>query len=97
MFYPIAILVIYQIIQTVEGNYLTPKIVGSNVNLNAFVTLLGLLVGGTIWGVAGMILAIPALAIIREIFELSDSTKPFALLLGEEKPEYKPEKDEITE
>lgn len=97
LFYPIAILVIYQIIQMVEGNYLTPKIVGGNVNLNAFVTLLGLLVGGTIWGVAGMILAIPVLAILREIFDLNDSTKPFALLLGEEKTESKPDKNEIAE
>ncbi len=97
LFYPIAILVIYQIIQTVEGNYLTPKIVGGNVNLNAFVTLLGLLVGGTIWGVAGMILVIPVMAVIREIFDFNESTKPFALLLGEEKPEYKPEEDENKE
>ncbi len=97
LFYPIAILVIYQIIQMVEGNYLTPKIVGGNVNLNAFVTLLGLLVGGTIWGVAGMILAIPVMAILREIFDLNDSTKPFALLLGEEKTEPKPEKNESKE
>lgn len=95
LFYPIAVLVIFQVIQMIEGNFLTPKIVGGNVNLNAFVTLLGLLVGGTIWGVAGMILAIPVMAIIREIFELNDSTKPFAMLLGEEKEEYKPEKDEI--
>lgn len=97
LFYPIAVLVIYQVIQMIEGNFLTPKIVGGNVNLNAFVTLLGLLVGGTIWGVAGMILAIPVMAIIREIFELNDSTKPFAMLLGEEKEEYKPKKDEIKE
>lgn len=97
LFYPIAILVIYQVIQIVEGNYLTPKIVGGNVNLNAFVTLLGLLIGGTIWGVAGMILAIPVMAILREIFDLNDSTKPFALLLGEEKTEPKPEKNEISE
>ncbi len=97
LFYPIAILVIYQVIQLIEGNFLTPKIVGGNVNLNAFVTLLGLLVGGTIWGVAGMILAIPVMAIIREIFDLSESTKPFAYLLGEEKIEPKPEKNESKE
>ena len=72
-----------------EGNYLTPKIVGGNVNLNAFVTLLGLLIGGTIWGVAGMILAIPVLAILREVFDLDDATKPYALLLGEEKKKEK--------
>ncbi|MBC6368589.1 AI-2E family transporter [Algoriphagus sp. AK58] len=92
LIYPILILGAYQVIQLVEGNFLTPKIVGSNVNLNAFITFLGLLIGGSIWGVAGMILVIPTLAILREIFDLSESTKPFALLLGEEKEEEKENK-----
>lgn len=98
LFYPIAVLVIYQVIQMVEGNFLTPKIVGGNVNLNAFITFLGLLVGAAIWGVAGMILVIPTMAILREIFELSENTKPFALLLGEEKDDEKYQsKDENKE
>jgi predicted PurR-regulated permease PerM len=96
---PLLILGSYQVIQLIEGNFLTPKIVGGNVNLNAFMTFLGLLIGGSIWGVAGMILVIPTLAILREIFELSESTQPFALLLGEEKNEPKPTNptDEISE
>ncbi len=85
LFYPAGVLVSYQIIQMIEGNFLIPKIVGGNVNLNAFITFLGLIIGGTIWGVAGMILIIPMMAILREIFDLSESTRPFALLLGEEK------------
>ena len=97
LFYPIAILVIYQVIQMVEGNFLTPKIVGGNVNLNAFITFLGLLIGAAIWGVAGMILVIPTMAILREIFDLSENTKPYSLLLGEER-DWKKEKskDEDT-
>ncbi|WPR73620.1 AI-2E family transporter [Algoriphagus sp. NG3] len=91
LFYPVGVLVSYQVIQMIEGNFLTPKIVGGNVNLNAFITFLGLIIGGTIWGVAGMILIIPMMAILREIFDLSDSTRPFALLLGEEKGEDKKE------
>lgn len=87
---PVLILAVYQAIQLLEGNILTPKIVGGQVNLNAFVTFLGLLLGASIWGVAGMILIIPILAILREIFELTDATKPFALLLGEERPVKKP-------
>ena len=97
LFYPIGVLVCYQIIQMVEGNFLTPKIVGGNVNLNAFITFLGLIVGGTIWGVAGMILIIPMMAILREIFDLSDATRPFALLLGEEKEEKKQQVQEEAE
>ncbi len=89
LIYPVLILGAYQVIQLLESNFLTPKIVGGNVNLNAFITFLGLLIGGSIWGVAGMILVIPTLAILREIFDLSETTKPFALLLGEEKEEEK--------
>ncbi|WP_137403531.1 AI-2E family transporter [Echinicola rosea] len=84
-FSPFIIIILFTIIQLVESNFLTPKIVGSNVNLNAFITLLGLLLGGAIWGIAGMILIIPSLAILRRIFELSDSTRSFAFLLAEEK------------
>jgi len=96
--YPVLVLGSYQLVQLIEGNFLTPKIVGGNVNLNAFITFLGLLIGGSIWGIAGMILVIPTLAILREIFDLSEHTKPFALLLGEEKEDkkYLPE-DENTE
>lgn len=87
--YPLLILGAYQVIQILEGNVLTPKIVGGNVNLNAFITLLGLLIGAAIWGIAGMILVIPTLAILREIFDLSEQTRPFAILLGEDKEEQK--------
>jgi predicted PurR-regulated permease PerM len=85
LFYPIGVVVAFQIIQLIESNFLTPKIVGSNVNLNAFATFLGLLVGASIWGVIGMILIIPTLAVLKKIFELSESTMPFAMLLGEER------------
>ncbi|MBN3519806.1 AI-2E family transporter [Algoriphagus lutimaris] len=94
LFYPLAVLASYQIIQLIEGNFLTPKIVGGNVNLNPFITFLGLLIGGSIWGIAGMVLIIPTLAILREIFELSDQTSPFALLLGEEEDHAKIEHKE---
>lgn len=85
LWYPIGVVAAFQVIQIIESNFLTPKIVGSNVNLNAFITFVGLMAGASIWGVAGMIIIIPSLAVLRQIFELSESTKPFALLLGEEK------------
>ncbi len=87
LFYPLGVVVAFFIIQLIESNFLTPKIVGNNVNLNAFITFIGLLVGASIWGVIGMVLIIPTLAVLRKIFELSDSTKPFAILFGEEKLE----------
>ncbi len=88
LIYPLMVVITFTVIQLIESNFLTPKIVGGNVNLNALMTFLGLLIGGAIWGVIGMILIIPTLAILKRIFELKDSTKPYAYLFGEE--EIKP-------
>lgn len=84
LFYPFAVVVSFTLIQFMESSFLTPKITGANVNLNAFVTFLGLLIGGAIWGVVGMILIIPTIAILKKLFELSPDTEPYAYLFGEE-------------
>jgi predicted PurR-regulated permease PerM len=85
LFYPFAIFMAFNLIQILESNLLTPKIVGSNVSLNPLVTFLALLIGGTIWGVIGMILFIPTTAILKKLFELSEATAPYAFLMGDEK------------
>lgn len=84
LFYPFMVVVSFTLIQMVESYYLTPTIVGNNVNLNALITIVGLLIGGAIWGVVGMILIIPTLAIMKRIFDLQESTKPFSFLFGGE-------------
>lgn len=83
-FYPIAVVVSFTFVQLLEGAFLTPKITGGNVNLNALITFLGLLIGGAIWGIVGMILIIPTIAILKKLFELSPDTQPYAYLFGEE-------------
>ncbi len=84
LFTPFAVVVSFTLVQFVEGAFLTPKITGANVNLNAFVTFLGLLIGGAIWGLEGMILIIPSIAILKRLFELSPDTEPYAYLFGAE-------------
>jgi predicted PurR-regulated permease PerM len=84
LFYPIAVVIAFTFVQLLEGAFLTPKITGGNVNLNALVTFIGLLIGGAIWGIVGMILIIPTIAILKKLFELSPDTQPYAYLFGEE-------------
>jgi predicted PurR-regulated permease PerM len=86
LFYPLAVFVSFQLIQLLEGNFLTPKIVGSSVSLNPMITFLGILVGASLWGVIGMILIIPSLAILKKLFELSPATQAYAFLMGAEQP-----------
>lgn len=79
---PIAVVVLYTSIQTIEGNILTPKIVGSRVSLNPFIALLSLFIGAALWGLAGMVLFIPIMAIVKVIFDSIGPMKPYGLLLG---------------
>jgi putative permease len=67
-----------------DSNILLPGIVGSKVKINPLITVLGVVLGEMIWGIAGMFLSIPVIAVLKIIFDRIDSLKPWGILLGEE-------------
>lgn len=69
-------------IHAVDSNLLLPTIVGSKVRLNALITFLGIVFGEMIWGLSGMFLSIPTIAIMKIIFDRIESLKPWGFLLG---------------
>jgi predicted PurR-regulated permease PerM len=69
-------------IHAVDSNFLLPTIVGSKVKLNALITFLGIVLGEMIWGLSGMFLSIPLIAILKIIFDRVESLKPWGYLLG---------------
>jgi predicted PurR-regulated permease PerM len=71
----------------VDSNVLLPLIVGSKVKINALITLLGVIIGEMFWGIPGMFLSIPVIAIAKVVFDRIESLKPWGLLLGDEKDE----------
>jgi predicted PurR-regulated permease PerM len=71
------------VIHFLDSNILLPRIVGSKVKINALVTLIGVVTGNLLWGIPGMFLAIPAIAMLKIIFERIDRMQPWAILLGE--------------
>lgn len=71
----------------VDSNVLLPMIVGSKVKINALITLIGVIVGEMFWGISGMFLSIPVIAICKIIFDRIEGLKPWGLLLGDEKDE----------
>lgn len=79
---PLLVAVLYIIVQSIEGNILTPKIVGSQASLNPLVAILSIIIGGVIWGIAGMILFVPFVAILKIIFDHIDPLKPVGILLS---------------
>ncbi len=80
----IGVVAVFSIVQLLESNFITPKIVGSKVSLNPFAAIVALLVGAEIWGAAGMILSIPVTAILKLIFDSRESTKAIGYFLGSE-------------
>lgn len=73
-------------VQFLENNFITPKIVGSSVNLNPLSSLLALLFGGLLWGLPGMVFAIPMAGIFKVICDNVTQLHLFGFLLGEEAP-----------
>ncbi|TRX60496.1 AI-2E family transporter [Fulvivirga sp. M361] len=79
---PLGVMLAFWFIQLIESNYLSPKIVGGNLNINALAAIISLIVGGYLWGVAGMILFLPMTAILKVICGYFDDLKPVSMLLG---------------
>lgn len=72
------------VVNSIDGNIITPKIIGSKVSLNSFVVLFGIVIAESIWGIAGMFLAIPMLAIFKIIFDNVEGLRPYGFVLGED-------------
>lgn len=72
------------IVHLIDSNYIVPRIVGSKVKVNSFFALLAIILGEMMWGVSGMFLAIPILAIVKIICDRINDLKPWGFLLGEQ-------------
>lgn len=74
--------ILFWAVQLVTDNFLSPKIVGGSLKVNALTTILSLIIGATIWGVAGMVLFLPFAAMLKVVCQEFDTLKPIALLIG---------------
>lgn len=80
---PLSVAILFYLIQLVTDNFLSPKIVGSSLKINALTVILSLFIGASVWGIAGMILFLPFAAMVRVVCQEFDELKPVALILGE--------------
>ena len=69
----------------IDANIILPRIVGGQVKLNPLITILAVLIGNLLWGIPGMFLFIPLIAILRIISEEVEDLKPWSILIGEDK------------
>ena len=81
------VLGVHTVVQIIDNDYIVPKIVASRVKINALFSILVVLIGNALWGIAGMFLSLPLLAIVKVIFDHIESTKPWGYLLGDSMPQ----------
>jgi predicted PurR-regulated permease PerM len=67
----------------VHGWVLEPLILGHQVKINPLFTIIALIIGDLLWGIPGIILAIPLTAIFKIICDHIEPLKPYGFLIGE--------------
>jgi len=83
------VIIIIIVIHLIDSNVLLPVIVGSKVSINAMVTVIGVVAGEMLWGIQGMFLSVPIIAMLKIICDRIEALKPWAILLGHERDESK--------
>ena len=79
----LAIVGTYGLVQFIQGWVLEPLIVGPHVKINPFSTIIALVLGEMLWGIPGIFLAIPLVAMFKIVCDHTESLKPYGYLIGE--------------
>ena len=80
------VFIAYSVIQFIDNNFIVPKIVASQVRVNALISIIVVFIGGALWGLPGMFLSLPVTAILKVIFDRIESLKPWGFLVGDTLP-----------
>ena len=81
--YAAGVMGVFLFVHILEGNLITPYVVGAKVSINPLIAIFALLLFGKLWGLAGLILALPATAICKIIFDTLPGFKAVGFLLGQ--------------
>ncbi len=81
--YAVGVASLFFSIQFLEGNFITPYIVGTKVSINSMAAIIALIVFGSLWGIGGLVLALPLTAITKVVFDSVEDLRPYGFLLGD--------------
>jgi predicted PurR-regulated permease PerM len=82
LWYPVGVISLFTIVQYLEANVIFPRVVAAQLNLSTWSTLVAIIAGTLLWGVAGMILFIPMLAIFKIVSDQVEGLKSINILLN---------------
>jgi predicted PurR-regulated permease PerM len=81
----VAILITYGIVQFVQSYFLEPLVVGRGISIHPVFTIVGIVAGEALWGIPGMVLALPLMGVVKIICDHVEPLKPYGFLIGEER------------
>lgn len=82
IWYPLGVIAVFAFVQYLEANVIYPKVVGTQLHVSTLAMLIAMIAGGVIMGIAGMVLFIPAVAILKIISDNIEDWEPLNLLLS---------------
>ena len=82
IWYPLGVVAVFGFVQYLEANVIFPTVVGTQLHVSTLAMLVAIIAGGIIWGVAGMVLFIPFVAILKIISDNIEGWRPVNLLLS---------------
>lgn len=86
--FAVGVISIFTAIQFIEGYFITPKVIGAGVSVNAFIAIVSLIVFAMLWGVSGMVVALPITATLKVLFDNSTDYKAIGFLIGEPEDKF---------
>lgn len=78
----VGIFITYGLVQFIQTYLLEPLVVGKGVNLNPLFTIMSIVIGDAVWGIPGMVLAVPIFGMIKIFCDHFETLKPYGFLLG---------------
>lgn len=85
--YPLGVIGVVLVVQFIDNNFVTPKIVAGYIRINALASIIVIFIGGAIWGIDGMVLFLPLLGIMKIVCDNVPALKPYGYLVGEDDEE----------
>lgn len=94
--YALGVVIWFQIVQFLEGNFITPNITGSKVSINPLMAILAIILGGMLFGFTGLIIALPFLATLKVLLDAHPDTEAFGFVIGEPEQAHLKNKERTT-
>jgi predicted PurR-regulated permease PerM len=83
LYYPLGVIAVFSFVQYLEANFIFPFIVGKKVNVNILASIISVIAGGLLWGVGGMVLFLPLVAVLKVVCDEMEDLKPLSAFLAE--------------